>query len=68
MGAKKLKNYSLIDDKKVRVQTYTKRKRGLIKKAMELSKLCGVQIFLTIHDDKKSNLVVYNTDEQFGPQ
>ena len=42
--------------------SYCKRKRGFIKKAMELSVLCGQQISLVIFDAKKNKLVSYNTE------
>jgi hypothetical protein len=41
--------------------TFYKRKRGLIKKSMELSLLCEVKVLLCIVD-KNDKLVVYSSD------
>jgi len=43
-----------------------KRRKGLIKKAMELSILCGLNISLIIHDPKKENLFHYHSDSNFS--
>ena len=46
----------------VRNVTYCKRKRGFIKKAIELSVLCGQKISLMVYDERKNKLVTYSSD------
>ena len=54
MGRNKTQNKcSLIEDEANRGVTFSKRKRGLIKKAIELSTLCGHDISLSIYDRAK---------------
>ena len=49
-----------ITNERIRQVTYYKRKKGLLKKAMELSTLCDVQVFLAIVD-KRQNLSVFSS-------
>lgn len=60
MGRKKIK-IKPIEDKKLRQITYCKRKKGLLKKTMELSLLCKTQVFLAFVDHH-NNLVIYNSE------
>ena len=63
MGRKKITNVELIEDRTLRNITYSKRMRGLVKKAMELAIMCDQQISLVIFDTIKSKLITYNSDE-----
>ena len=48
--------------------TLNKRKRGLIRKAIELCKLCDQAIYLAIFDQEKNTLVQYKSSEIFDPE
>lgn len=45
--------------------TFSKRKRGLFKKAIELSILCELDIFLCIFDREKQKIFELNTSKDF---
>lgn len=53
MGKKKIQ-ISKIQDEKVCQLTFYKRRKGVLKKAMELALLCGVDVFVTIIDLKQT--------------
>ena len=55
------KQVTPIENKALKNVTYCKRKRGLIKKAMELSMLCDQQISLVVFDQKKNKIVSYTS-------
>ena len=44
--------------------TYCKRKKSLLKKAIELSILCSVDIYLLIHDRKKKRCIHFGSDSK----
>lgn len=53
MGKRKIEKITAIsDDNRLKV-TLCKRKKGLMKKAIELSVLCNQKIFVLIHDESK---------------
>eukprot|EP00826_Nyctotherus_ovalis_P013355 TRINITY_DN135_c0_g2_i4.p1 TRINITY_DN135_c0_g2~~TRINITY_DN135_c0_g2_i4.p1 ORF type:complete len:245 (-),score=59.19 TRINITY_DN135_c0_g2_i4:296-1030(-) len=59
MGRRKI-NIGYIKDDKLRKVTSCKRKKGLIKKAMELSLLCGTDILLIIRDNANHQNILYS--------
>ena len=60
------KRYSLIQNNIHRNNTKCKRKRNLIKKCMQLSKLCEQEILLVIHDKKLGKIYRYSSEEAFN--
>eukprot|EP00826_Nyctotherus_ovalis_P047787 TRINITY_DN5547_c0_g1_i2.p1 TRINITY_DN5547_c0_g1~~TRINITY_DN5547_c0_g1_i2.p1 ORF type:complete len:246 (+),score=61.80 TRINITY_DN5547_c0_g1_i2:77-814(+) len=60
MGRKKIQITKLTDPR-IRLITFNKRKKGLIKKAMELSLLCEAEIILIIQDIDTQETTSYST-------
>ena len=65
MGKRKIDIVDMITDKMTRNVTYCKRKKGLLKKAMELSILCGQDIQLIMWDRMKKKMVAYQSTPDF---
>ena len=66
MGKKKIDNVKFVEDKNQRNVTYSKRKRGILKKAIELSSLCGQNIYLVIFDKEKQKLIEFRSKDEFN--
>jgi len=66
MGKRRINTKEKIEDEHSRYVTYCKRKRGIIKKAIELSRLCDQLIFLVIFDKQKQRLVEYTSSSDFN--
>jgi hypothetical protein len=56
MGRNKIK-IEKINNNRLRQVTFYKRKKGLLKKAMELSLLCDVKVFLCIVDKNEKTMI-----------
>ena len=54
-----------IEDCSLRLFSYVQRKRGLLKKAIELSILCEHDIFLAMYDARAKKLIQYNSSPDF---
>ena len=66
MGRKKLETYSKISDKNLRNITFIKRKKGLIKKCMELSILTGSGVCLALYRPDFNKCSMYNSHPENG--
>jgi hypothetical protein len=45
---------------------FCKRKRGFLKKAIELSELCAQDIYLLIAEKDKSRIIEFKSNDSFG--
>ena len=52
---------NLIDDKVKRINLKSKRKKTLIKKIIEFSQLCGMNIFMVIQDTEIGRVIQYTS-------
>ena len=66
MGRKKINKMILIEDVNLRKTTFKKRLNGLIKKAIELSKLCDQNIYMAVFDKTRKHLVQYKSSKEFS--
>ena len=65
MGKKKIDKLKLITNKNQRNVAFCKRKRGFLKKAIELSCLCDQKILIIIYDEDRSRVVQFSSEEKF---
>ena len=66
MVQKRYTRMEVIKDKVKRKIACSKRKKGIIKKAMELSILCNQKVFLVVYDQDKNKSVQYKSNSSFG--
>ena len=62
---KKRSDLKQITDPKKKKVTISKRKKGVIRKAIELSALCGLDVFMVIFDREQQKLFELNSDPDF---
>jgi hypothetical protein len=62
---RKSQELNKISNETSRYVTFCKRKRGLLKKAIELSRLCDQHIYIVIFDEQKQRLVELQSSKEF---
>ena len=59
------KKTDLIANKRRRDHAFYKRRRGVLKKAIQLSRLCGQKILMIVYDEQKDKAIQYSSDPSF---
>lgn len=62
------KQPNYIENKRKRTVIKNKRRNGLIKKAVQLSKMCDLQIYLAIYDEQFDRMVQFGSKSSFNCQ
>jgi hypothetical protein len=62
MGKRKIDKSKKIENKNQRNVAFCKRKRGLLKKAIEISRLCDLRMLIVMYDQDKQKAVVFHSD------
>ena len=68
MGKKKLLSYDKIEKESTRLITMGKRTKGILKKAIELSKLCDLKVIVYVYDEERKKATHFSSDPDFNPQ
>jgi len=63
MYCQKIKPLKRIENSLIRNVTFCKRKKGIIKKAMELSQLCDQEVALFIYDKTLKRFISFTSTE-----
>jgi len=66
MGKKRIQKIQKIEDHKLRKVTYCKRKKGLLKKSMELALLCDLRVFMYIFDEEQGRVIHFASDSSYN--
>lgn len=62
MGKRRIEQIQLIPNMSHRKVTYCKRKKGLLKKSIELSVLCDLKVFCYIYDPGQQRVIHFASD------
>ena len=68
MGKTKIDNLKYIEDRNLRNISFHFRKRGLVKKSIEIASMCGLDVYLCIYDKERNKVVEYQSSEEFNTQ
>ena len=63
-SVEKTQGKEAIDDRLKRINLKSKRKRTLLKKIIEMSQMCKLDMFLVIHDQEMNKVIEYNSGSQ----
>ena len=55
----------LIRDRAKRIVTFSRLKKDLIKKAIEITSMCQQKAVVVLYDDKKHKMVYYSSTSEF---
>ena len=66
MGRRAVDKTKKIESKIQRNVAFCKRRRGILKKAIEISRMCEQQVFLVIFDPLKNKALQFCSEHQFG--
>ena len=65
MGHGKISLDERIEHKKSRANAFYKRKFGVLRKLVQISKMCDKEILLLIYDKESKNLIEYESNPKF---